>query len=171
MDAIDFAEQVAGAALTEARGTYDLLHDRAYRFITLALGGAGGAGVYALGKIGASGALIQVLPLCAVSLWWFSIALYLLLKASTSQEMKAGTTSAAIRSRIRQHTPSLEWEGANEQALALTRWEQLAAVDLQIDTYSAAASQRATVIDRAYRAFGLSFLPAALGWILALRFQ
>jgi hypothetical protein len=149
MDALEYSEEIAGETLNQARDAYDAMHERVYKFATLVAGGAGGVGVYALGKIGTAGAHLQVWPLAALSCWWFVIAAAILLRGAASKKLMVGTSSAAIRRRLDKHLKAGK-DDSTETALWLTRWDQLAAIDDQIEKYSAAASQRALALDRAY---------------------
>lgn len=121
MDALEYAEKTVNAALSDARSTYDQLHERAYKFVTLAMGAAGAVCIYALGKLGTNGYLLQVLPLGSLAAWWFCVAAVLLLKGASTNEMTVGTSSASIRERIAEHSKGLDEETASERALALTR--------------------------------------------------
>jgi hypothetical protein len=168
MDAIEFAEKITGETLDQLRDVYDTQHERIYKFATLLASGAGAAGVYALGQVGTPAGRAVVWPVAAVSCWRFLIVAVLLLRGVLSNLLLAGTASAAIRERIGKHTVALKAESpdkdTSEGALWLTRWEQLAAMDLQILQYSGANTRRARVLDRAYWAFVASPLVAAAAY-------
>jgi hypothetical protein len=161
MDALEYAEKIAGETLNQARNAYDSMYDRVYKFATLVAGGADGVGAYALGKIGTAGAHLQVWPLGALSCWWFLIAGAVLFHAAASNTLMVGTASAAIRRRLDKHLKAAGSDGTVETALWFTRWDQLAAIDGQIESYSGAASRRAIALDRAYWCLACSpFIPA-----------
>jgi hypothetical protein len=162
MSSVELAEKVTADALQSSRGAYDLMHDRAHKFATIVAGGAGGAGIYALGKIGLASAWPQVVSLGALSIWWFVIAGTVLLRAAASRPLMAGTSSAAIRSCMRSHLD----KGDNEDiALWKTRWQNLAAVDLQIKGYARGTTARAQVLDRAYWCIACSPAIGVLGYL------
>jgi hypothetical protein len=163
MDAIEYVEKTAAATLAQACCTYDGMLERVYKFSTLVAGGAGGAGVYALGKIGSATAS-QVVPLAALSCWWFLIAGITLLHGAKSNAMKAGTSGNTLRERLLYH----QRDGTYDEATALwyTRWDQLRSVDQQIVEYSDAASKRAQTLDRAYWCLACSPAVAVLAYLL-----
>ena len=171
MDITEFAESCAESALDEAKATYDGFHERVHKLVALLVAGAGGAGVYALGKMGPQSALMQVIPLGALSCWWLLIAGLLLLHGASSLEMTPGSTSAAVAEHFNRHFRALESDQAEAQALLKTRWDQLAAVDCQILAYCAGVTQRAKALDKAYLAVVFSPLIVALALLLAYRLQ
>lgn len=165
MDSIEYVEKTAAGTLTQACTAYDGMLDRVYKFSTLVAGGAGGTGIYALGKIGSLSAS-QVVPLAALSFWWFLIVGVTLFHGAKSNSMKAGTSADALRQRLLQHQRG----GTVDEATALwfTRWDQLCAMDLQIIQYSEAATRRAGTLDRAYWCLACSPAIAALAYLLTL---
>lgn len=173
MDALEYAEKIAGESLDQARDAYDLQYERVYKFATLVASGAGAAGVYAVGRIGTPAAYTLVWPLAALSCWWFVVVGALLLRGAASNKLMIGTGSAAIRARLAKHSAALQAsgysEGMAEGGLWLTRWDQLAAVDAQIEQYGAAATQRARALDRAYWALVCSPAIAGLAYAIAAR--
>lgn len=171
MIALEYVEQVTAGTLSEAKATYDALHERVHKLVTLIVGGAGGVGVYALGKIGVTGAMVQVLPLSALACWWLLIAGMLLLRGATSLELKAGSTSASLTHAFNRHWPTVEGEGLESQALNLARWDQLAAVDLQIADFCKGARLRAKALDDAYLALVFSPVIVVVFLFLAYRWQ
>jgi hypothetical protein len=170
MDALEYAENVAGKTLNQLREAYDSQHERAYKLATLVVSGAGAAGVYALGKVGAADAGWVVWPLAALSCWWFATFGVILLCGAASKKLLAGATSDAIRVRLAKHSAGrpqpLTAESA-EAALWLTRWDELAAIDKEINQYSTAASQRARALDRAVWCLVASPLIAAAAYAVA----
>ena len=171
METIDFAEKVVDASLKEARAAYDAMHDRAYKFATLTMGASGAVSIYALGKIGADGYLWHVIPMALLAAWWFVAASVLLLKGAASNEMAAGTTSAKIRERVTKHSKKGDSEPDLEQGLNLTRWDQVAAADIQIQAFSAANIERAKALDAAYRWMVASPLAGVTGLVIAYVIQ
>lgn len=167
METIDFAEKIVDASLKEARASYDAMHERAYKFATLTMSASGAVSIYALGKIGADGYLWQTIPMALMAFWWFVAASVLLLKGATTNEMSAGTTSAKIRERVMKHSEKVGGEVDLEQGLNLTRWDQLAAADIQIQAFSNANIERAKALDAAYRWMVASPLAGITGLILA----
>lgn len=165
MDAIEYVEKTTAATLVQACSAYEGMLERVYKFSTLVAGGAGGAGVYALGKIGLPN-ISQVAPLAALSCWWFLIAGVTLLHGAKSNPMKAGTSSDTLRHRLLHHQRG----GTTDEATALwyTRWDQLCSVDQQIVAYSEAATRRAGTLDRAYWCLACSPAIAALAYLLSL---
>lgn len=166
METIDFAEKTVDASLKEARASYDAMHERAYKFATLTMGASGAVSIYALGKIGADGYLWQIIPMALMAAWWFVAASVLLLKGAATNEMSAGTTSAKIRERVTKHSEKEVGEADLEQGLNLTRWDQLAAADIQIQVFSNANIVRAKALDAAYRWMVASPLAGLVGLIL-----
>lgn len=71
---IDYLEDQARRNAAFSLDNMDRLTQRAQGMLTLLLGGAGGAGAYALGQIGRPDAVWAVASLGAVSLWWFALA-------------------------------------------------------------------------------------------------
>jgi hypothetical protein len=165
MNNLEFAEKASSEALDDARKAYDALHERIYKFATFLAGGAGGVGVYALGKIGAANAASQFFPLAALSLYWFILVGAVLVKGASSRQLTAGTTSKAIRERLNRYSSS----GSNdENALWLTRWDQLASVDKQIEDYADGTSRRARSLDIAYTCLACSPAIPAIAYLFTL---
>ena len=171
METIDFAEKAVDASLRDARASYDAMHERAYKFATLTMGASGAVSIYALGKIGADGYLWHVIPMALLATWWFVAASALLLKGAATNEMSAGTTSAKIRERVTKHSKKEEGEPDLEQGLNLTRWDQVAAADNQIQAFSDANIERAKSLDAAYRWMVASPLAGMTGLVLAYVIQ
>lgn len=167
METIDFAEKAVEASLKEARASYDAMHERSYKFATLTMGASGAVSIYALGRIGADGYLWHVIPMAFLATWWFVAASGLLLKGAGTKEMSAGTTSAYIRDRVAKHSKKMDGEPDLEQGLNLTRWDQVAASDKQIQAFSVANIERAKALDAAYRWMVASPLAGVTGLILA----
>ncbi len=167
METIDFAEKTVDDSLREARASYDAMHERAYKFATLTMGASGAVSIYALGKIGADGYLWQVVPMTLMAAWWFVAASLLLLRGAATNEMSAGTTSAKIRERVTKHSVTEGGKADLDRGLNLTRWDQLAAVDIQIQAFSSANIERAKALDVAYRWMVASPLAGLAGLILA----
>lgn len=165
MDSIEYVERTAAATLMQACAAYDGMLDRVYKLSTLVAGGAGGAGVYALGKLGAHSAS-QVVPLAALSCWWFLIVGATLFHGAKSNSMKAGTSADALRQRLLQH--QRDSTGDEATALWFTRWDQLCSVDLQIVQYCEAATKRAGTLDKAYWCLACSPAVAAIAYLLTL---
>lgn len=165
MDSIEYVERTAAATLMQACNAYDAMLDRVYKFSTLVAGGAGGAGVYVLGKMESLSAG-QVVPLAALSCWWFLIVGATLFHGAKSNSMKVGTSAETLRQRLLQH----QRDGTADEATALwfTRWDQLCSVDLQIVQYSEAATNRAGTLDKAYWCLACSPAVAALAYLFAL---
>jgi hypothetical protein len=174
VDALEYAEKITDETLDQVRDAYDAQYERVYKFATLVASGAGAAGVYAVGKIGTPGPATVLWALAALSCWWFLILGAVLLAGARSEQLLVGTASAAIRGRIAKHTAALNLTtpgtDVTDTALWLTRWDQLAAVDKQIDLYSEAATRRARVLDYAYSCLVGSPLIAAVGYALAARY-
>lgn len=171
METIDFAETAVDASLKEARASYDAMHERAYKFATLTMGASGAVSIYALGKIGADGYLWHVIPMALLAAWWFVAASALLLKGAATKEMSAGTTSGKIRERVTKHSRKEHGDPDLEQGLNLTRWDQLAAADIQIQAFSDANIERAKALDAAYRWMVASPLAGVTGLVLAYVIQ
>lgn len=171
METIDFAEKAVDNSLKEARASYDAMHERAYKFATLTMGASGAVSIYALGKIGAAGYLWQVIPMALLAAWWFVAASALLLKGAATKEMSAGTTSARIRERVAKHSKKEDGEPDLKQGLNFTRWDQLAAADIQIQAFSDANIERAKALDAAYRWMVASPLAGVAGLIIAYVIQ
>lgn len=168
MATIDFMEQTATATLKVAADSYDLAYERVNKLATLILGGAGAAGVYALGKIGVRSELFQVLPLCLLAVWWLGIAATLMLAGSKSREVSLGADSMELRKIYNEELGKLpSASDSATQALEHTRWRHLDAIDLQIRIYADGLTNRSEALDKAYRALAASPLPAFIGIVLA----
>lgn len=163
--ALELAEAVSAQALDDSRKAYDALYERVYRFATLLASGAGGAGVYALGKVGQTDAALQVLPLAALSVWWFVIVAALLLRGGASRAMKAGTAGDKVRERFLKH---LAQHGNDAHAVWYTRWDQVKTVDKQAEDYAKGTSDRALTLDKAYWCLAGSPAVAVLAYLAAL---
>lgn len=167
MDILEYSESISAATLNEARQTYDVLHERSHKLAALVAGGAGAAGVYALGKVGVEGGQIQLWAVGALSLWWFAIAGVVLRRGATSLELTPGSTTETLARTFNRHFASLEPEDAETKALTLTRWDQLTAADLQIDAYCRGGTIRAKTLDGAYLALVvLSSIVGILGGLV-----
>lgn len=167
MNTLEFAEQVANETLKDTRQAYDALHERIHKFMTLLAGGAGGVGIFALGKLGPASAASQIAPLGALCIWWFAIVGVVMLQGAKSRPLKAGTDSAAIRTRFLKHTVNIP-SAPTDDALWYTRWEHLAAVDSQIESYASGTSARAHTLDKAYVCVACSPAVAALAYLFTL---
>lgn len=166
MQAVDFAEKVAYDTRDEARRSYDAMHERVYKFVTLLTGAAGGVSVYALGKLGSPGAGLQFAPLGALALWWFFIAGVVLLKGAASRTLPLGSSSTGIRERLLHHQKAPDADDGQVAAVWNTRWDYLRSVDEQIEAYRDGCSRRATVLDRAYWCLVCSPVVPALAYLL-----
>lgn len=171
MDAINYVEATVAAALTEARTTYDTLHDRSYKFVTLVMGAASAMAVYGLGKVGTDGYLLQLIPLGFWSLYLFWVASKLLIDGAATQQMNVGTTSAKLIERIHQHEKDKSGEQAQHEAVISTRWDQVASIDQQILDYSKGATRRGLAIDIAYKRTAKSPIFGLFGYAVALSYQ
>lgn len=167
MEPIDYVEKTVEEALKEARTTYDALHERSYKFVILVTGAAGAMAVYALGKIGTERYLLQVLPLTFWALFLFRIAGVVLMKGAATREMRVGTTGGSLLARIRKHL-SLVGETAYDKALTDTRWDQVAAVDMQITEFCEGSKLRAAALDSAYQKLAWSWVFGILGFAVAV---
>lgn len=171
MDAIEYVEAAVAPVLKEAQAAYDALHERSYKFVTLVMGAGSAMAVYGLGKVGTAGYLLQLIPLGLWALFLFWVASRLLIKGAATQEMTSGTTGAKLRERIGQHSQGKEGDDVLPNAVILTRWDQVAAVDRQILAYSQGATDRGLALDLAYKRTGFSPLVGLFGYILALIYQ
>jgi hypothetical protein len=168
MDVVDFMEETATATLKVAAESYDSAYERVNKLATLIAGGAGAAGVYALGKIGVRSDLFQVLPLLLLAVWWLGVAATLVLARSKSREVNLGGNSIELRKIYNEELGRLaSADDSATHALEQTRWRQLDAIDEQIRIYSEGLSNRSEALDRAYRALAASPLPAFIGIVLA----
>lgn len=168
MDVVDFMEEAATATLKVAAESYDAAYERVNKLATLLAGGAGAAGVYAIGKIGVRSDLFQVLPLLLLAIWWLGVAATLVLAGSKSREVNLGANSIELRKIYNEELAQLgSAEDSATHALQQTRWRHLDAIDEQIRIYSEGLSARSEAIDKAYRALAASPVPALLGIVLA----
>lgn len=168
MTILDFAEQTATATLKVAAEGYDMAYERVNKLAMLVLGGAGAAGVYALGKLGLRSDLFQALPLLLLALWWLGVGGTLMLSGSESREVNLGADSLDLRKIYNEELSRSKASGAAEtHPLEQTRWRHLDAVDEQIRVYADGLSKRSEALDRAYRALIASPLPAFIGIVLA----
>lgn len=168
MDAIDYVEATVAAALTEAKGAYDTMHERAYKFVTLVMGAAGAMAVYGLGKIGTADYLLQLVPLGVWAFYLFWVASRLLLKGAATQQMTSGTTCASLHERLMRHAKNAERADPTDADVNFTRWDQARTVDEQILAFSKGASDRAKALDLAYKRVAFSPIIGAAGLLLAL---
>lgn len=168
MTVVDFIEQTAAGTLKVAADGYDLAYERVSKLATLILGGAGAAGVYALGKIDARADLFQVLPLSLLALWWLGVGGTLMLSGSRSREVNLGASSLELRKIHNDEVGRLE-SAVEAQTVALEklRWRHLDAIDEQIAIYARGLSERSEALDAAYRALIASPLPVLIGIALA----
>lgn len=74
MDELTYLEDQARRNAAFSLENMDRLCQRAQSLLTLLLGGAGGAGAYALAQLGKPDAVWAVASLGALSLWWFVLA-------------------------------------------------------------------------------------------------
>lgn len=178
MNEVEYGEKITADALQHARHAYDMLYDRIYRFATLVAGGGGAVGTYALAKLGETQASAHWIALLAVSAWLFFLSGLALWFGTSSTTLTAGTTARAMRARINIHearwtldrlqqsdtgTPINDARGT---AFWLTRWDNLAAVDKQIESFSQATTRRARALDWSHRMLMLTPLVAiAAHWI------
>jgi hypothetical protein len=168
MDVLEFMEETATATLKVAADGYDSAYERVNKLATLIAGGAGAAGVYALGKIGVRSDLFQVLPLLLLAIWWLGVAATLVLTGSKSREVNLGANSIELRKIYNEELGQLESaDNGQMRALEQTRWRHLDAIDEQIRIYSDGLSNRSEALDKAYRALAASPLPAVIGIVLA----
>lgn len=89
MTELDYLEDQARRNAAFSLENMDKLTQRAQGLQTLLLGGAGGAGAYALGQIGKPGGLWAVAALGVLSLWWFALAAWLAVKALPTHDVRA----------------------------------------------------------------------------------
>lgn len=168
MGVIDFMERSATATLKVATDSYDSAYERVNKLGALILGGAGAAGVYALGKIDAPSDLFQVLPLALLAIWWLGVAATLLLAGGKSREVNLGANSIELRKIYNEELGRLSSsDDRAAHALEQTRWRHLDAIDDQIRIYAEGLSHRSEALDRTYRALAASPLPAFIGILLA----
>jgi hypothetical protein len=161
MVALDFMEQTAATTLKVAADGYDMAYERVNKLATLILGGAGAAGVYALGKLGARSDLFQALPLLLLALWWLGVGGTLMLAGSESREVNLGSDSLELRKIYNEELGRCgATDGTEAHALEETRWRHLDAVDQQIRIYADGLSRRSEALDGAYRALMACERPA-----------
>lgn len=161
LNELQFAEKVSAQALADARKSYDALYERVLKLVTLVSGAAGAAGVFVLGKLTANGVPTELWPLAALSSWWFVIAAGVLLRGARSRHMTTGTSGMAVGRRF---TELRTLQG--KHALWHTRWEHLAAEDLQIKNFAAGTSARSKILDIAYDCLVASPGVAGLAYVL-----
>lgn len=176
MNEVEYGERITADALQHARHAYDMLYDRIYRFATLVAGGGGAVGTYALAKLGETQISAHWIALLAVSVWLFFLSGIALWFGTSSNTLTAGTTAKAMRARINIHETS--WtrttlqqshtgtpiNDARETAFWLTRWDNLAAVDKQIESFSQATTRRAKALDWSHRLLMLTPVVAILAY-------
>jgi hypothetical protein len=163
MNEVEYAEKITADALQQARHAYDMLYDRVYRFSTLVAGGGGAMGTYAFGKMGDTQTSPQWIALLTVSGWLFFLSGFAIWFGTSSNTLTVGTLAKAIRARLSAHEsnstgitlredePDRAKFDARQQALWLTRWDNLAAVDEQIVSVSKATSRRAKSLDLSHK--------------------
>lgn len=168
MPVLDFMEQTATATLKVAAESYDSAYERVNKLAALILGGAGAAGVYAVGKIGSRSDLFQALPLSLLAVWWLGIAATLMLAGGRSREVNLGANSIELRKIYNEELGRLaSADDSATLALEQTRWRHVDAIDEQIRIYSEGLSSRSEALDRACRALAASPLPVFMGIVLA----
>lgn len=145
---LDYVERRSSKTLEVVRKTYDDLHERAYKFATVLVAGAGSVGAYAIGKLASDAPSISWAPLAAMSLSWFCVAGNLVWRGMIARPMSPGNGSANLYSYFDE---LLNLGRDEDQALAETRREELRVEQQRIAKYSQGCSARAEAIDTAYK--------------------
>jgi hypothetical protein len=109
---------LCGLHFNESRTSYNVAYERVTKLATLILGGGGGAGVHALGKIGERSDLFQVLPRSFLAIWWTGVAAILMLRGSKSRDVDLGANSLELRKIYNEELAGLGTStNANDEAL------------------------------------------------------
>lgn len=164
MDILEYTEDKVSSALEYLRGSYDDLYERLHKVVIALVGGGGAVGAYSLGRISAED-FVTGLPLAAMSVGWFAIALYVLLFGPQSRELSPGNGPKNI---LRYYddclaAASTDDDSKEARALAQTRREELRLQQKRLREFADACTERASILDRAYNLVVMSpILPLAV---------
>lgn len=168
MQEIDYLEDQARRNAAFSLDNLDKINQRAQGLLTLLLGGAGGAGVYALGQLGKAEAVQVVWALASLSLWWFGLAALLAVRAVPTREVRAPANDGLTLLRQLQG-PFTEYvkvaTAAGESprdAFTLVREAELKVLHDTAAIYRNASSGIAAVLDKAYLCMAASPVAPAL---------
>ena len=128
MQDIDYLEDQARRNAAFSLDNMDRLFQRSQSLLTLLLGGAGGAGAYALAQLGKPDSVWAVAALGALSLWWFVLAAWVSVVLQTPQAVRPPAADGWV-SLEHLRGPLTEWaqsqELTPEQKLMLLREQDL----------------------------------------------
>lgn len=172
MTEIDFLEDQARRNAAFSLDNLDKINQRAQGLLTLLLGAAGGAGVYALGQLGKPGAVQVLWALAALSLWWFGLAARLALRAVPTREVRAPANDGLallehLQGPLATYVTTATAAGEKPQdAFALLRKGELRVLHDTAGIYRAASSAIAGELDCVYLYLAASPVPPALALVL-----
>lgn len=173
MEELAYLEEAGRRNAAFSLDTLDKLNQRANALLTLLLGGAGGAGAYALGQIDKAAGLWVVAPLVALSLWWFVLAAWVAMRAVPTREVRAPAGSGYallqyLQGPLAQYVKTEIAAGREpKDAFTLLREAELSTVHETAAIYRQASDGIATVLDRVY--IGAAASPVfALAGLLAV---
>ena len=148
MDPLEYVEVRTEKTMAVLRHAYDDLHERAYKLATVLVAGAGGAGAYALGKIGGTGGAIAWAPLAALALSWLGVAACLVWRGATARDLSPGNGPKNLLGYYDERLAALQDAG---QAMEQTRRAELGLQQKRMGEYEAGCIERADALDLAYK--------------------
>lgn len=171
MDVLDYMEKEVGAHYALVLADYGAIYDRAYKVVTLLVGGGATVGVYALGKwVELAGKQpLMWAPAGALALWWFAISAVLLLCCMRSVLLSTGA-SADTLAKIYMGNKGVFGEfdlPSNQTALTGLRMSELSSKDAAMVEYRKVINRRQRVLKVGYLAIACTPLAAGAGLLLA----
>lgn len=148
MEPLAYVEDRTEKTMAVLRHAYDDLHERAYKLATVLVAGAGGAGAYALGKIGGTGGAIAWAPLAALALSWLGVAACLVWRGATARDLSPGNGPKNLLGYYDERLATLK---DADQAMEQTRRAELVLQQKRIGQYETGCIERADAIDLAYK--------------------
>ncbi|WP_394792228.1 hypothetical protein [Rhodoferax sp.] len=171
MDMLEYMERETAVTLKVVMDDYAASHARAYNFVTLLVGGGGALGAYVLAKLAAPPvAALSWVPLTFLAVWWFAIAVYILLAGLQSNYLSSGPRPDDLGLYFTKKGGNFGDVTAvkNVDALTKTRIAELATRGQRINDHMAAVGSRAQVLNAAYVAAAFSPVVAAFPLIFLL---
>jgi hypothetical protein len=157
MTELDYLEELSRRRTEYALDNLDRMKDRAYLLLTMLLGGAGGAGGFALGQIGSPYAVWVVAGLGALSVWWFVLAAVLAVAALKTRlvlpsERDGQTLLEHLRGPLADYVVAAKNNGESPRdAFTILRENDLKSARAAATSYRDASEAVGTILDWTYR--------------------
>ena len=156
MEVLDFVELQSQRSAAYSIGGMESMRTQAHTVLGLLLGGAGAAGVYALGQIGKPGALWAIYALGAVSMWWFYLAGRLAHGALRTDEVSGpANRGGALWAQIKlyqTYAAEVQAEGGPAvDALQLLREMEIRTAQACAESHALVSTRAADALDKCYR--------------------